>query len=428
MAYALIAAGAQAAYGLATGALPAFHGSMPTGDLFHDVTVFFDYATETMRGAVPYRDFRVEYPILAMPLFLAPRAFARDVRSFAVAFALEMLLFNALTVVLAARRVEVREGAGRVPHRLVWYSLSFACCCPVAIARFDLAVMAIGFASAIWWFSGREVAGGVAAGLGALLKVAPGAIAGPGLIFDLARFRRSRLRGSLAFAATIAAGAGLWMVLGGEGVVDSLRYQMERGIEVESLYAGLIMLAAKAAGGPLGYRFDHLATHVVSPLAAPTTALAPLVQASALLAVLRRFGKSGMRDGVRFSGAAILAFSITNKVFSPQYVLWMIPFVAVLEGRTGRLARPLFLAACLLTTVLYPLGFTWLLELKIGAILLLNLRNLLLVVLLGALLFGPEEDESRGVPHRSRGESADLSRRQIGRAGMRSRTHAPKMG
>ena len=132
-------------------------------------------------------------------------------------------------------------------------------------------------------------------------------------------------------------------------------------------------------------------------------ALAFPLQAAALLLVLWRFNRSGMRDPIRYCGAAVLAFIIFGKAFSSHFMIWLIPFVVLLEGSTGRRARPLFLVCCLGTTAIFPWAAARLYMFAPFAIALLNARNLLLLVLLGVLLFG--SDSSVDCPKAAVGQS-----------------------
>ena len=130
------------------------------------------------------------------------------------------------------------EGPEQVAGRLAWYTVFCATLAPLVVGRFELAPMVFAFAAARWWFAGRLVLGGFTAGLGTLLKVFPGLVAAPALIWELSRFGTSRARGSLAFFLTFAAGMAGWFLLGGPNVLDSFRYHAERGLGIESLYAG----------------------------------------------------------------------------------------------------------------------------------------------------------------------------------------------
>jgi hypothetical protein len=177
-------------------------------------------------------------------------------------------------------------------------------------------------------------------------------------------------------------------------VLDSLGYHARRGLEVESLYGGALFLWGTATGTVVPWVFDYKAYHVGPGWGAWLAPIAFPLQVATLLLVMVQFWRSGMTEGMRYSAAAVLAFIITGKVLSPQYLIWLFPFLAVLDGRTGRLARQIFLLACLTTAMLYPgPGFVMVLDHQVGAILLLNLRNGLLAWLLGVLSSGPAAKE-----------------------------------
>jgi hypothetical protein len=54
-----------------------------------------------------------------------------------------------------------------------------------------------------------------------------------------------------------------------------------------------------------------------------------------------------------------MLFILTNKVFSPQYLLWLAPFLALapFKGRGERMLFGGFLLICLLSTLLVPFLF-----------------------------------------------------------------------
>src|SRR4051812_32416321 len=160
----LVVIAIQALLALATALLKLRSGS-------EDTDLYFRYATMALEGKVPYRDYRVEYPPLALPLFLAPRLVTRDVSGFRFAFAVEMLVFNAVTVWAVAAWVKRRLGRARVRSRLAWHTAFFLLLSRLMVTRYDAAPMFLGFVAAIGWFSGRGVLGGLMASLGALTKV-----------------------------------------------------------------------------------------------------------------------------------------------------------------------------------------------------------------------------------------------------------------
>lgn len=359
---------------------------------------YFENASKALAGQVPYRDFVFEYPILAFPLFWIPRLLTSDLATYRILFIAEMWLFDAWTIILIAAQVARTEGADRVAGRLGWYTLACLPLAPLLIGRFELAPMALGFAAAHWWFSGRERLGGFVAGLGALMKVFPGLVALPALVADASQFRTRSPRGSLAFLATCAAGAAIWLMLGGARVRESIEYQTGRGLEIESIYAGIAFLGGAIAGIEVPWTFDHKAYHIAGAWGRGLAPWALPIQALVLLLVAWRFWRSGMGDGVRYAGAAVLAFIIAGKVLSPQFLIWLLPFPMVLGGATGNLARKIFLLACFGTALIYPgPGFPMLLAHRVEGALLLNVRNALLVWLLALLVTGARvETPSQG--------------------------------
>jgi len=169
-----------------------------------------------------------------------------------------------------------------------------------------------------------------------------------------------------------------------------LGYHNQRGLEVESLYGGALFLVGTIAGTKVPWVNNYNAFHVVPEWGARLALFAFPLQ-DALLVVMWRFRRSGMADGLRYSAAAVLAFIVFCKVLSPQYLIWPCPFMAALDGRTGSTARRIFLLACVTAAMFYPgPGYAMALEHQAGAIVLLNLRNTLLLLLLAALLYDPK--------------------------------------
>jgi hypothetical protein len=367
------------------------YGSHPDlGAASWSYQIYYDYASRAVQGEVPYRDYLVEYPVLSFPLFLIPRLIVADFWRYRIAFVVEMFLFDVAAICLIARHVRDNEGIARVPERLGWYTLFCGSLSPLVIGRFELPPMVLAFAAARWWFLGKSALGGITAGLGALLKIFPGLVAGPALIWELSRLRLSRVRGFLAFLATLAAGLTGWFLLGGSQVLSSFQFHADRGLEIETIYGGALMAQGKLRGIDVPWVIEHKAVHLAPEWGSRFASVAAFVQMAALVAVLVQFWRTGALEGIRFSGAAVLAYLTLGKVLSPQYLIWLFPFLVAIGGWTGSRARWLFLFCCLITSLIYPgPGFAQILDHQGLAIAVLNLRNLLLLAVLALLLFGP---------------------------------------
>ena len=355
-----------------------------------DTDLYHRYATMALVGGrVPYRDFAVEYPPLSLPLFLLPRLVAADLRGYKLAFAAEMLLFNAATVLLVARRVGLHEGEDRVAARLGWYTLYLLILSRFLVSRYDAAPMFLGFLASTAWAPGRGGLGGLAASLGAMTKGYPALVAALGSARDLSGPGAGRWRGLAAFALASALGGLAWLALAGPGGLRrSLEYHGGRGFEYGSVYSGAQMLAAKAAGAEVAISRDHASFSSITPWTPGLLAMATPIQVAALLAVgVATLRRGGGEDLVRPSAAAVLAFVVSGKVFSPQYLLWLVPFVAALGGPIGPRARRIFAAGCA-ATLLAPSALNFLPRTSLWVILGFNLKNALFLWLLAVLVLG----------------------------------------
>jgi Glycosyltransferase family 87 len=350
-----------------------FGGSNGEKNLFEDVRAYHEYASRTLGGEIPYRDFAVEYPIGALPFFLMPRLVAAGPIAYRWAFAIEMLLCDAMLVALIAARGERTIGAVRA---VAWYSVCLGSLAALPIARFDLAAALLAFGAALAWESGREGLGGVLAGFGGLTKLFPLTVAGPAIV-------GGRWRGLLAAMVTMALGAAIWLAIGGSGVVRAMRYHSGRGLEIESLYAGVLMILAKASGWAMSQDFNHSSVELIAPGARLAAAVAPIVQLTsiAIIILATRRQRSGRERFVTSAGACVLAFALFGKVLSPQYMLWILPFVVTMDDRAGRWARPILVFACLMTTLVYFWSGVGLLNFHPLAIAILNARNGVLVAI-----------------------------------------------
>jgi uncharacterized membrane protein len=230
---------------------------------------------------------------------------------------------------------------------------------------------------------------GLALGLGVLAKLYPFFL---GPVFALAQILERRWR-DLALLI-VGGGATVLLVLGetylvaGSGAFSFLDYQRDRGVEIESLAGGLAMLAGALKLSPTQKSFQFGSDQVTSPF---LTSIEPLIRVFELAvvvlvvaAVVISFRRDVRESGsvqpptiVQYVLATLLVVIITNKVLSPQYVVWLLPFAPLAGGRKSLL----FLAIVVMTILEYPLGWDPYVNFELPVVLLLNARNALLVVL-----------------------------------------------
>jgi hypothetical protein len=193
---------------------------------------------------------------------------------------------------------------------------------------------------------------------------------------------RGRARGAAVFTVVLA----LWFVpfvaVAPGGVWHSIREQATRPLQIESLGASALVVAG-ADVEPFGsHGSDNLRGQGTGAAATASEAL----KLATLLAIWVGFALGPRHDLVRWSAAAVAAYAAFDKVLSPQFLIWLLPFVPLVRGRRGAVASVLLAAALVLTQIEFPfryLAYATHLDRSIAAVVLA--RDLLLVAILATL-------------------------------------------
>lgn len=171
--------------------------------------------------------------------------------------------------------------------------------------------------------------GGLAGGV---LAAAAFAKLWPMVLVPVIIIRRS-LRGACAFLLVALLGMGAWLAyggLGGPGQVVGLRGAT--GFQIESLSGSLVMLATGEE-----YRVELDAARVGHPSASVRWALsgAGLILAGGawLLAERRRRNGVPILDEDVVPLTSVGALLVTATLLSPQFVLWLVPWLSILASR-----------------------------------------------------------------------------------------------
>ena len=387
---------------------------IPTSELFPnqgDLNLYLEKAAAIGAGDVPYRDFPFEYPPAAVVPMVVPYVlwapFGRvDLDAYKWLFgAQEAVLLLALAVVVGrivllrgdAEAVSIPSDERRLRRtglRLVLVSAGAVLAITFRFDLFPTLLMALGVWAAL---ARRPGIAGLALGLGVLAKLFPvavlPAVAVPWLLpLDV----RALTRLGASFVGTIAAGLLPFLAIAGsESTFQFLRYNAERGLEVETIGGGLAVLGGLLTGHPIDYDYRFSSVNANGPVAQAWLAILPLltIVGFGLLAWLgwRRIraehaslGAARQSTIVSLATISILVLLATAKVYSIQYVVWLVPLAALLGGRQFWLAA----AIVALTMPIHPLLFEGLVHQEVLPILVLNLRNALLVALLAWMVRG----------------------------------------
>jgi len=328
--------------------------AVPDGGLFRaarfrDVHLYERYTSWLLHGRLPYRDFFMEYPpgalVVFVPAHLAGRA------HYNAAFKALMAACGAAALVLVAL-VLLRLGA---TARRLWASVLLVAISPIALGPISLntydawpALLTIGALLAL--LVGRDVSAGALLGLGFAAKVYPIVLLPPALVWTWRLHGRGRAAAvAAAFAAVALAITVPFVAVAPHGLLASFRAQAGRGVQIESL-AAQALVAADRAGlytAHVVHRTHEAVSYDVHGAAARVLgALSSALQiaAAALVTWLyahRRDDPQRLATALAAAAAGFLAFT---RFFSPQYLVWLIPLVAVVDSVLAWLVLAIALA------------------------------------------------------------------------------------
>ncbi|QGU01091.1 hypothetical protein CKALI_00950 [Corynebacterium kalinowskii] len=182
---------------------------------------------------------------------------------------------------------------------------------------------------------------------------------------------------------------------GFDRLLSPLDYQAERGLQIESIAATPFIVLAATGGG--GYQIRYAASksfEITGPGVDTATSVASaalyLTVLLAAAVVLRRLFRHTWRssEAIALAMVLIVAVLVTNKVFSPQYMVWLAPITAVIlcftPNRLAKINAVVVLAITWLTQYVYPGNYDSLMtnDPDFMPTLALATRNILMVVLL----------------------------------------------
>ena len=195
-------------------------------------------------------------------------------------------------------------------------------------------------------------------GLGFAAKLWP-AVLLPIAIVHLWRRRgqASALASLAAFVLVAAACFVPFALLAPDGLHAMFSDQLGRPLQIESLGAAVLMAAQHLGMRPLSTITSHGAQALSGRGAGLAADLSTAAEIVSVLAVWIAFARRRYADGeaTLLAGAtAVAALVAFDKVLSPQYLIWLAPFVPLVRGARGVLAGGLLLFALGMTQTWFP--------------------------------------------------------------------------
>ncbi|MFI7274078.1 glycosyltransferase family 87 protein [Streptomyces sp. NPDC049879] len=273
------------------------------------LTPYFDSLPERISGGMEY----LEYPVLTglfmqVTAWVTPDSVAQPERLYWMTNS-GLLMICAVIIALCVSRTHA--------HR-PWDGLLVALAPALALTatiNWDLLAVALTAAALLMWSRSRPMAAGLLIGLATAAKLYPALLLGPLFILCL---RAGRWR---AFGATAGAAVAAWlavnlpvMIGAPDGWAKFYTFSEERAVDFGSFW----LIIAQRTESELG---------AVNTYATGLVALGCLALGVLALRAPRR-----PRLG-QLAFLVVALFIVTNKVYSPQYVLWLIPLAVLARPR-----------------------------------------------------------------------------------------------
>lgn len=229
-------------------------------------------------------------------------------------------------------------------------------------------------------------------GIAAMMKLWP-AILAAGLVD---KYNKSATWIRIAFfVGTCAILGAIVIAYGGiERITSPLSYQQVRGLQIESLLATPFVLLAAYMPGK--WSIDYAASRSFEIFGPGVWMTADIASQAMLVVFVFAFGWAlwhfvmrewNARSTLAWMILIVLLLIASNKVFSPQYLLWVGPLVAVALVRDGKNRKVQWIAGLLvvmavLSTIIFPLNYSSLTYYPISYVIawVLAARNALLIV------------------------------------------------
>jgi len=301
------------------------HGLLDSS-LYSDLHVYATYAGKMTAGQVPYRDFSDEYPPLAQPVFLLARVAGGS--HYALAFKSLMALLGVGTIACAVVTLRaLRITLLRAAVAVAVIAAAPLLVGPIFLNAYDLwPAFLLSLALMLLVLDRPLLAFGVL-GAAVAAKVYPVALLPIALLYVGPRLRRSAF---VSFVGVLVLVHLPFVILGPGGLRFSYWQQAKRGLELNSIGGAFLLAAHKVGiGHPRLGNEPPGSLNVLGGTADAIAVVSSVLVLCALVAAAVVFARS-RRDPqalVVAAAAAVAGFVAFDKVFSAQYVDWLVPLV-----------------------------------------------------------------------------------------------------
>lgn len=311
-----------------------------------------------------------EYPPLILVFIAIPRLFGSTPWGYETAYVAQMFVFMVIGL-LVSSRIAGTVGFDR-RKAMIAYAILTLLMLEFVLDRYDMIVMVFTLASVMMFLERRYDWAFVLLAAGTLLKVYPAMFLPIYMICMILEGRVGQaMRGFVLFVLTGLIVVGICLVLEPGAITGFLGYNGNRPLQIESVAAsliyplsmlGLIDTWIQPSTAPGSFLSDNLIGPVPDAVAEILLPLLVVLVAAVwflYIGVCHRRNGGSIRLMCLAALACLLMFLVVNKVFSAQYVIWLIgPALCVMFLCEEAFAKRMFLMIMVMF-VLTQLNFAY---------------------------------------------------------------------
>jgi hypothetical protein len=334
------------------------HGTFARGQIT-DTGLYEVYGDKVAQGEVPYRDFGLEYPPGALPVFVLPSlGHEGDRDAYDRWFDRLMALCGCLAVAGAGIALRALGASrARTAAALGLIAVSPLLTGSVVLSRFDFWPASLAVLALAALLHERLTLGALALGAAIAAKLWPVVLA-PLVVAHVWRTQGPRAA-AVWTVELVMVDAAIFLpfaINSPGGLRASFHAQIARPLQLESLGGSVLMGLHHVAGTNLHVVTTFGSQNLTGTGAHAAEIVTTAAGALALLTVWLLYARRPA-DGERLvahAAAAVAAVLAFGKVFSPQFVIWLVPLVPLVRGRRGLAAGGLLASALVLTQLWFP--------------------------------------------------------------------------
>ena len=385
-----------------------------------DVYAYFDFACNIFNGQMPYSDFTFEYPPFTIPFILIPRIFTSDLHTYCILFSFFAWIFLMIGAIFLFKIAKLH---GSTSSRMIIFAvLTILMLSTFVVSRYDIFPTVLCIIGVYFYFQKKYDYAWIIIAVAAMTKIFPVLFIPVLLIPLFLKKDYSNFIKGILISALVALIISLpFMIADMSTAFDYMSYHFDRGLQVES-FAGSFVLFVNIFNPGTATIVANFGSHnIVGSLA---DAITPVITYALLVAFLfflvwffvTLYKKRDSLDSdimQKIAAAAgvsmLLIFLTFNKVFSAQFVIWVLMLLALVQlnvFKTGQRDRLIILAVVygVLSRIYSSFYFSIVEDMDSIFITILFLRNIVHVIITVYLIHllataikspGPDDQKSK---------------------------------